>query len=338
MLACLKNRHSLRIGSITLTGNAVLAPMSGVTDLGFRRAAMDFGAPLVVTEMVATREYLTRSKEAELRAAGDGVSPHMVQLAGCDPVSMAEAARLAEASGADIIDINMGCPARKVTGGLAGAALMRDELLAAAIIAAVVGAVGVAVTLKMRLGWSGDQRNAAQLAARAEALGVAMVTVHGRTRDQFYGGAADWRAVAEIRAAISVPLVCNGDIIDQAAMRTALDLSGADAAMIGRGAVGRPWLIAALARGGDRGDGPSGARRAEAAIGHVETLLACLGRERGLRHARKHLAAYAEAAAEDGFEVPPGAARELVTTDDAGRALSLLAAIYGSGPTGRVAA
>src|SRR5688500_16846081 len=229
------------IGPVPLAGRALLAPLSGVTDVVFRRIARRFGAALVVSEMVASDEFVLGADEARLRAEGDGISPHVIQLAGCEPRWIGEAARLAEASGAAIIDINMGCPAKRVTGGYAGSALMRDLDLATALIGAAVRAVSVPVTVKMRLGWDHASLNAPELARRAAAVGVAAVTVHGRTRQQFYKGAADWGLIADVARAVGVPVIANGDIGCLRSAREALRKSGAAAVMVGRAAIGQPW-------------------------------------------------------------------------------------------------
>lgn len=316
---------SLQVGSLTLGGRALLAPMSGVTDVGMRRIAMRFGASAVVSEMVASDDYVRGDEESRLRAEGEGVKPHIVQIAGCQPYWMGEAARLAEASGAEAVDINMGCPAKRVTGGYAGSALMRDLALALQLVEATVGAVEIPVTLKMRLGWDADVLNAPELARRAEAAGVKLVTVHGRTRQQFYKGQADWRAIARVRDAISVPLVANGDCDSLTDAKAMLAASGADAVMIGRSAVGRPWLVGAIAAGlaGQEPRQISGGDKADAAVEHLQTLVSAMGPGTGLRHARKHLSAYAQHAG-----APEALRLRLVTTDNATEAEQILRDVF----------
>ena len=302
-----KRRDPIRLGSWTLSGHALLAPMAGVTDLGMRRAAQRFGASLTVSEMVIGDHLAKGEAVSVLRASGHGLVPHVVQIAGCRAETLAEGARIAEASGAIAIDINMGCPAKKVTGGLAGSALMRDLDAATRLIAATIAAVNVPVTVKMRLGWDTDCLNAPDLAARAEREGVALVTVHGRTRNQFYKGQADWAAVAAVKRAVTIPVVVNGDCASPADAVAMLELSGADAVMIGRAAVGRPWLvgqIAAFLRGGAVMK-PSLAERRDAALDHYDTLLSLLGIEKGQRHARKHLCAYADHVGAGDFGMEP---------------------------------
>lgn len=319
------SRRSIEVGGVTLDGVAFLAPMSGVTDIGMRRAAKAFGAAMVVSEMVASDEYARGSREARLRAEGQGVDPHVVQLAGCDPRWMAEAARLAEASGAALIDINMGCPAKKVTGGYAGSALMRAPELALRLIEATVAAVKIPVTLKMRLGWDHDSLNAPHLARKAEDAGVRMVSVHGRTRQQFYNGRADWAAIRAVKQAVRVPVVANGDCASLEDAQAMLRASGADAVMVGRAALGQPWLVGAIARAlrGAPAAAPNAAQRRDAALGHFESLLDALGAEHGLRHARKHLSAYAQHAG-----APEKLRLALVTTSQAGQARRLLAEAF----------
>ncbi len=285
----------LAVGGVEIRNRVFLAPMSGVTDEPFRRRAYAHGAGLVVSEMVASGE-LARGREGfGLRIRHSGLPVHMVQLAGREAAHMAEAARIAAGEGADIIDINMGCPAKKVTGGYAGSALMRDLDHALSLIESVVGAVSVPVTVKMRLGWDESALNAPILARRAEQAGVAMVTIHGRTRCQFYKGKADWRAIARVKEAVSIPVVANGDVTSASDAATILDQSGADAVMIGRAHYGAPWTaggIAAEAAGADCNRPATPADLADYVVAHYEDMLAFYGMESGLRQARKHLGWY----------------------------------------------
>lgn len=293
------------IGSVAIQGRAILAPMSGVTDIGMRRAAMALGASMVVSEMVGSDDYVNGRNEARLRAEGEGVAPHVVQIAGCDPYWMSEAARLVEAAGADVIDINMGCPSRRVNGRQSGSALMCDLAHAVSLVEATVAAVKVPVSVKMRLGWDHTCLNAPELARRAQEAGAAMITVHGRTRCQFYTGQADWNAIAAVKHAVSVPVAANGDCNSLDDARAMLAASGADAVMIGRAAVGQPWLVGEIARGlaqtsgaenGHAREGQANCLRRDAALAHFDSLLTAMGTDQGLRHARKHLAAYADRA------------------------------------------
>ena len=279
-------KSPLSIGSATFRNRVALAPMSGVTDLPFRQLAFEFGAGFVVTEMVASRELVGNSAESWSRLKNSGIRPHIVQLAGRDPHYMAEGARIAEANGADVIDINMGCPAKKVIGGLSGSALMREPELALSLIEATVNAVKVPVTVKMRLGWDEHSINAPELAHAAEDLGAQMITVHGRTRMQFYEGRADWDRIADVRARISVSLIANGDVETAGDIAVILAKSGADGVMIGRGAQGRPWHAGVLA-----GMRAAPGRDEIAAIfeRHYRMTLDFYGRLPGLRHARKHV-------------------------------------------------
>ena len=305
------------IGPVTIRNRAVLAPMSGVTDLPFRQLAWRYGAGLVVTEMVASRELVANRGESWARLKNAGMCPHMVQLAGREAHFMAEAAKIAADNGAGIIDINMGCPAKKVTGGYSGSALMRDPDHALSLIEATVNAVDVPVTLKMRLGWDENTINAPEIARRAEAAGVQLITIHGRTRMQFYEGRADWDAIRAVREVISVPLIANGDVETADDAREILRRSGADAVMVGRGAQGQPWLPAVLA-------GHSAPHRADIpaiAVEHYEMMLEFYGREAGLRHARKHLGWYLDRSAPQ-IATPEKA--QIMTSRDTGEVADLL--------------
>lgn len=332
---------TLTIGRYQLANPAVLAPMSGVTDLPFRRLAARYGAGMVVSEMVASESFVKGDAETQMRAEAQDKGLHVVQLAGRESRWMGEAAKVIAGLGADVIDINMGCPAKKVTSGYSGSALMRDLDHALTLVDATVAAVDVPVTLKMRLGWDDKNLNAPELARRAEAAGVQLITVHGRTRCQFYKGKADWRAIAAVKDAISVPLIANGDCKSAEDALRMLELSGADGVMIGRGAYGRPWLpghIGHFLASGEQLDAPTGIELAELVAEHYEAILRHYGERQGVRIARKHLGWYLDETTAAGATDVLGSVRKTLMTSNQPSEVIRLASDWLSSSNKRTAA
>jgi tRNA-dihydrouridine synthase B len=289
---------SIRVGPLELEAPVILAPMSGVTDLPFRRLVKTHGAGLVVSEMIASEAMIRETRQSMTMAKNcPEEQPMAVQLAGCEPAVMAEAAKLNADRGAALIDINFGCPVKKVVNGQAGSALMREEALAARILEATVKAVNLPVTLKMRTGWDDNSRNAPKLAKIAEDAGIKMITVHGRTRCQFYDGHADWSYVRRVKEAVSLPVIVNGDITTLEEAQEALALSGADGVMVGRGAYGKPWFLRQVMhflKTGTRLPDPPLADQRDALLSHYDAMLSHYGVSVGSRIARKHLGWYSK--------------------------------------------
>lgn len=286
----------IKIDKITLQDNALLAPMSGVTDLPFRRLVKSFGAPLLISEMIASRAMILQTRESLKKCQKDpAVYPLSVQLAGCEPEVMAEAARLNEDLGADLIDINFGCPVKKVVNGFAGSALMKDEDLATRIMEAVVKAVKIPVTMKMRLGWNYENLNAPSLAKKAENVGIKMLTVHGRTRCQMYNGSANWELIARTKEAVKIPIIANGDIKNADDAKRALELSGADGVMIGRAVYGKPWLISQInseLKGEEKVATPTISEQKKIVLNHFNEMIEHYGEQTAIPLARKHIGWY----------------------------------------------
>lgn len=286
----------IKIDKITLQDNVILAPMSGVTDLPFRRLVKSFGAPLVISEMIASRAMILQTRESIKKCQKDDSHfPMSVQLAGCEPEVMAEAAKLNEDMGADIIDINFGCPVKKVVNGFAGSALMKDEALATKIMEAVVKAVKIPVTMKMRLGWNYENLNAPSMAKKAEESGIKMLTVHGRTRCQMYNGNANWELISRTKEAVKIPIIANGDIKNSADAKKALELSKADGVMVGRACYGKPWLIAQInaeLKGEKTVEAPPILEQKKIVLNHFNEMIDHYGEQVAIPLARKHIGWY----------------------------------------------
>ena len=324
----------IKVGEVTLGGRVLLAPMAGVTDLIMRAIAERYGASATVSEMITGSGIIRGDKETQHRIRSDSrqprLAPRAIQIAARDVRDIEIASQHAEASGADWVDINMGCPCKRVTGGMAGAALMRDLDQATALIVSARRSVKIPITLKMRLGWDANSINAPELARRAEGEGVSLITVHGRTRQQFYSGQADWQAIRHVKSAVRIPVVANGDCASVEDARTMLKTSGADALMIGRAAIGRPWLVGDIAHflsTGAQRDPLAFEKRGGIVKEHLKGLIAMMG-EAGLRHARKHLAAYIEHSFEATNEVIYKLKQQLLTTSSVDEAYDLIDEIF----------